>query len=131
MVLKCGLLILIILFGIISWKKKCGKFLCTAVGFRQVKGLREEDMEILIAARKKKCTSTLMNYGMLVCLNAALEKLADADAFRSIGLDRRQALWEVSTKDRPVKCLQGQAASRCKNRKYILPVMSAIRTCGA
>jgi error-prone DNA polymerase len=26
---------------------------------------------------------------------------ADADAFRSIGLDRREALWEVSTKDRP------------------------------
>jgi error-prone DNA polymerase len=26
---------------------------------------------------------------------AALEKLADADAFRSLGLDRRQALWRV------------------------------------
>ena len=26
---------------------------------------------------------------------ASLEKLAAADAFRSLGLDRRQALWEV------------------------------------
>lgn len=31
-----------------------------------------------------------------------LEKLADADAFRSAGLDRRQALWEISVRDRPV-----------------------------
>ena len=31
---------------------------------------------------------------------AALEKLADADAFRSIGLDRREALWAVRGLDR-------------------------------
>ena len=31
---------------------------------------------------------------------AALEKLADADAFRSLGLDRRQALWAVRGLDR-------------------------------
>lgn len=30
---------------------------------------------------------------------AALERLAEADAFRSIGLDRRQALWEVHSLD--------------------------------
>ncbi len=42
---------------------------------------------------------------------AALEKLADADAFRSIGLDRRQALWEVSTKDRPVALFKGQPSA--------------------
>ncbi len=30
---------------------------------------------------------------------AALERLAEADAFRSIGLDRRQALWEVRALD--------------------------------
>ena len=39
---------------------------------------------------------------------AALEKLADADAFRSMGLDRRQALWEVSTRDRPLALFAGQ-----------------------
>ena len=32
--------------------------------------------------------------------SAALEKLADADAFRSLGLDRRQALWAVRGLDR-------------------------------
>ena len=32
--------------------------------------------------------------------SAALERLADADAFRSLGLDRRQALWAVRGLDR-------------------------------
>ena len=31
---------------------------------------------------------------------AAIEKLADADAFRSLGLDRREALWAVRGLDR-------------------------------
>ena len=66
-----------------------------------MKGLREDDIEVLIAARKKMYDSIneLRDIGLS---EAALEKLADADAFRSIGLDRRQALWEVSTKDRPI-----------------------------
>jgi error-prone DNA polymerase len=54
---------------------------------------------------------------------AALEKLADADAFRSIGLDRRQALWEVSTKDRPVAMFSGQTAADAKGENISLPVM--------
>ena len=41
---------------------------------------------------------------------SALEKLADADAFRSIDLDRRQALWEVSTKDRNIVLYEGLAS---------------------
>ncbi|HMJ68391.1 MAG TPA: error-prone DNA polymerase [Cyclobacteriaceae bacterium] len=36
-----------------------------------------------------------------------LEKLADADAFRSLDHDRREALWEVSTKDHPKALFKG------------------------
>ena len=32
--------------------------------------------------------------------STVLERLADADAFRSLGLDRRQALWAVRGRDR-------------------------------
>src|SRR5260370_33875163 len=32
--------------------------------------------------------------------STVLERLADADAFRSLGLDRRQALWAVRSLDR-------------------------------
>jgi len=62
------------------------------LGFRQVKGIREEDMKLLILARKEKYASIhqLRTIGLS---DAALEKLADADAFRSIGLDRRRAFW--------------------------------------
>jgi error-prone DNA polymerase len=52
-------------------------------------------MKILMAGRKKFYTSIaeLRRAGIS---NSSLEKLADADAFRSIGFDRRQALWEIS-----------------------------------
>lgn len=74
-----------------------GKFCILRLGFRQVKGLREEDMKVLIKARKEKYNSIceLRETGLS---ETVLEKLADADAFRSMGNDRRNALWEVSTK---------------------------------
>jgi error-prone DNA polymerase len=50
--------------------------------------------------------------------------LADADAFRSIGLDRRQALWEVSTKDQPVELFSGQPSADAKEENVSLPEMS-------
>src|SRR6185503_4681327 len=55
---------------------------------------------------------------------ATLLKLVDADAFRSIGLDRRQALWEVSTNDRPVILFKGQSSPDAKDENVSLPVMS-------
>ncbi|HZY82617.1 MAG TPA: error-prone DNA polymerase [Cyclobacteriaceae bacterium] len=64
------------------------------LGFRQVKGLREEDMKILTG--KYRSIMEIREAGLS---DAALEKLADADAFRSIDHDRREALWEVAAKD--------------------------------
>lgn len=76
-----------------------GKFHVLRLGFRQITGMREEDAKILMEGRKKMYASihALREAGIS---DATLERLADADAFRSIGLDRRKALWEVSTKDR-------------------------------
>ncbi len=93
------------------------------LGFRQVKGLREEDMKLLISSREKKYTSIheLRSIGLS---EAALEKLADADAFRSIGLDRRQALWEVSTKDKPAAMFKGQLSADEKQENISLPEMT-------
>jgi error-prone DNA polymerase len=81
------------------------------LGFRQVSGLREEDITILINKRTLKYSPVTSGYLSVHDLRkagvpeGALEKLADADAFRSIGLDRRQALWEVSTQERPMPVL--------------------------
>ncbi|MCD6020031.1 MAG: error-prone polymerase [Bacteroidetes bacterium] len=72
-----------------------GKYHALRLGFRQVKGLKEEDVQLLVAARDDgyKNIARLVDTGVPL---AALERLADADAFRSIGLDRRKALWEVA-----------------------------------
>lgn len=92
------------------------------LGFRQVKGLRQEDIAILVSNRKQSYSSinALRDIGLP---EAALEKLADADVFRSIGLDRRQALWEVSTKDRPQAMFSGQPAADAASENITLPVM--------
>ncbi|MGB3386343.1 MAG: error-prone DNA polymerase, partial [Pseudaminobacter sp.] len=65
------------------------------LGFRQVKGLSEDDMKAVVAARGagyETVRDVWMRSGLRV---DALERLAQADAFRSLGLDRRAALWAV------------------------------------
>jgi error-prone DNA polymerase len=75
------------------------------LGFRQVKGLNEQDMITLIGARLAQYTRV----DEIPVQLAALEKLADADAFRSMGLDRRHALWQVSAlADKPVALFEGK-----------------------
>jgi error-prone DNA polymerase len=88
-----------------------------------VKGLREEDIKLLVAGRIKNYSSIneLRDMGLP---EAALLTLADADAFRSIGLDRRQALWEVSTNDRPVVLFKGQSSPDAQHENVSLPVMT-------
>ena len=65
------------------------------VGFRQVKGLRQVDMERLVALRGQGYDSVRDLWLRAALPIPALESLAEADAFRSIGLDRRDALWAV------------------------------------
>jgi error-prone DNA polymerase len=71
------------------------KHLALRLGFRQVKGAREAEMKKLAAARDGgyRNPEDLWRRGGLDA--AALTRLAEADAFRSMGLDRRQALWAV------------------------------------
>jgi error-prone DNA polymerase len=105
-------------------EEKAGKYCALRLGFRQVKGLRQEDIEVLIEGRQKAftCINELRDIALA---EGALERLADADAFRSIGLDRREALWEVSTKDRPVVLFKGQPAADAVGENISLPVMSS------
>jgi error-prone DNA polymerase len=104
-------------------EEKTEKFCPLRLGFRQVKGLRKEDIEILVQHRKNGYR-TINELRDIALPEAALEKLADADAFRSIGLDRREALWELSTKDRPQAIFSGQPAADEKSENISLPLMS-------
>ena len=67
------------------------------LGFRQIDGFAESAAARLIAARdhggEYSDVASLKHRAMLS--PAIIERLADADAFRSIGIDRRQALWDV------------------------------------
>ena len=65
------------------------------LGFRQVKGLSEADMARLVEHRGEGYDSVRDLWLRAGLTPAVLERLAEADAFRSIGLDRREALWIV------------------------------------
>ncbi|MBT1701945.1 error-prone DNA polymerase [Chryseosolibacter indicus] len=80
-------------------EEKSGEFHALRLGFRQVKGLREEEMKLLVNARKDGFGSIAELRRKTGLTDTVLEKLADADAFQSVGHDRRKALWEVSVQD--------------------------------
>ncbi|HZZ62556.1 MAG TPA: error-prone DNA polymerase [Roseiarcus sp.] len=70
------------------------------LGLRQIVGVKEDDMRRLVEQRGLGYDSVRDLWLRSGWSSAALEKLADADAFRSIGLDRRQALWAVRGLDK-------------------------------
>lgn len=126
-------------------EEKVGKYYVLRLGFRQVKGLREEDMQLLVAVREtlrqeavaggsakhKQDNRTktpghriakLLDAGVSI---SALELLADADAFRSLGIDRRKALWEISAlKDHNTGLFAGQPIDSSVEKTIQLPEMS-------
>jgi error-prone DNA polymerase len=69
--------------------------LALRLGFRQLDGIVEKESARLVERRAPAYRSVeeMREQGGLSA--GMLRKLADADAFRSIGLDRREALWAV------------------------------------
>jgi len=70
------------------------------LGLRQVNGAKEDEMKQLVKQRGAGYDSVRDLWLRSGLEAAALERLADADAFRSLGLDRREALWAVRGLDR-------------------------------
>src|SRR5438552_11678239 len=67
------------------------------LGFRQIKGMRSEHTQRIVEARKRHGGfSSVTEFHRLARLPvSAMRGLAEADAFSSLGLSRRQALWQV------------------------------------
>ncbi len=66
------------------------------LGLRQIDGFREDWAVALSAARAEASFADIETLARRAELPAAaMRKLADADAFRSLGQDRREALWAV------------------------------------
>jgi error-prone DNA polymerase len=105
-------------------EEKLEKYYAIRLGFRQISEIREDEMDVLINGRGDgyRSITALRDAGVSM---ATLEKLADADAFRSLGLDRRQALWEVSAlQDMPEQLFKGQASESVLETQVELPLMS-------
>ena len=69
--------------------------LALRLGLRQVKGLSQEQAQALVAARGNGYREMTALWRRAGLGSGALEALARADAFQSLGLDRRAALWAI------------------------------------
>jgi error-prone DNA polymerase len=65
------------------------------LGFRQADGIHQAEAQRLMAARRDGFSAVEEVAVRAALRGRPMRALADADAFRSLGLDRRQALWEV------------------------------------
>ena len=65
------------------------------LGFRQIDGMQQQWAERIVASRANHYTDIESLSHRASLPNRALRLLADADCFRSIDLDRRNALWAV------------------------------------
>ena len=69
------------------------------LGFRLISGLSEDEFKKLIAARGNGFASIERLVAVAGVSRFTIERLAEADAFRSLGLDRRAALWSARRLD--------------------------------
>ena len=81
------------------------------LGLREVVGLSEDDGRAVAKAEGRFGTIAELQRRAGIS-SAALEKLAAADAFRSLGMDRRAALWQVKglAKARPLPLFEAGGA---------------------
>jgi error-prone DNA polymerase len=95
------------------------------LGFRLLRGLSEKDARRIVAARQAGPFADLVDFTRRTRLGrAALERLTKADVFRSLHLERRQALWHVlAQEDRSVDLPLFSATGPEQEDQVALPVM--------
>jgi error-prone DNA polymerase len=98
------------------------------LGLRQVRGLKQEEAQRFVQLRGEGL-STVEDYVLRAGLSRrGLELLAEADAFRSLGLSRREALWAVKGMADEVGAERAApliARQSLKEAQVLLPFMSA------
>ena len=95
------------------------------LGFRQIKGFKEDDGHWLAAARGNGYRSIEAIWRRAGLDRPALMKLAGADAFAEYGLSRRDAIWEVKGLggDEPLPLFEAKGEGS-PSFKTILPTLS-------
>ncbi|QDZ01828.1 error-prone DNA polymerase [Nitratireductor mangrovi] len=69
------------------------------LGFRRIKGLSEGDVQLLVERRGQGYDSVRDLWLRSGLPASVIARLAEADVFRSLGLDRRDALWAAKALD--------------------------------
>ncbi|TAD85592.1 MAG: DNA polymerase III subunit alpha [Bacteroidetes bacterium] len=103
-------------------EEKQGNYHALRLGFKQVSGLRKTDVDLLLQARKQSFTHLLQLSDVGVS-NSGIELLAQADAFTSLQIDRRLALWQASVNDKPIALFKGTAHNDEAENNLPLPTM--------
>ncbi|MEO6580971.1 MAG: error-prone DNA polymerase [Sphingomicrobium sp.] len=76
-------------------EEQAGKYRAVRLGLRMAKGLANIHAAQIIAARDRPFTSVEDVWKQSRVQPAALERIAEADGFAALGLNRREALWQV------------------------------------
>jgi error-prone DNA polymerase len=85
-----------------------GRYLAVRLGLRVIRGLSNADGAKIVSARSTTAYDCVEDvWRRSGAQRAAIEKLADGDAFHSFGADRRQGLWKVRAR-------RGSAAALCR-----------------
>jgi error-prone DNA polymerase len=91
---------------------------------RQISGFPKAEAERLVAARGSGYESVEALWRRGGLSPAALVRLADADAFASLALGRRQALWQARALSAPPPPLFARLEEQRREPAVALPVMS-------
>ncbi len=91
------------------------------LGFRQIDGLKEDEIQTLIV-RRGNGYSSIEQLARRGVSRFTLERLAEADAFTSMGLDRRSALWAMRRLGRlNIEPVKNQSAAIDSNLPLFAP----------
>jgi error-prone DNA polymerase len=101
-----------------------GRLTAVRLGFRMIKGLAADHADAIIAARATPYKSIPDLHRRAAVPVAALERLAEADSFRALKLDRRQAVWAIRGLSDHRLPLFDHADSETNEPAVSLPVMS-------
>ena len=105
----------------------CGDGFALRLGLRMIGGLQQKASLRIMACRDTPFTDIADLQGRAGLDVASLRRLASADAMRSMGPDRRQALWQAQAlKDAPALPIfdHAQAASEGPDPEVSLPALS-------
>ncbi|MEQ6249209.1 error-prone DNA polymerase [Sulfitobacter sp. HNIBRBA3233] len=105
----------------------CADGFALRLGFRQIDGMRQDAGLRIMAARDAPFADVADLKARARLDRGTIGKLAAADAFRSVGIDRRQALWQAQgLRDAPALALfeHAEAAGEGAEPAVTLPAMA-------